>query len=375
MKSWRLLADDLTGALDSAAAFAGPQAVPVFLAHPDLDATAAVQAVCSASRDAAPDRLPALLQPSLDWLAGDGTSFAFKKIDSLLRGNTFREIAWLLRAGGFDGAVFAPAFPAQGRFTEAGCHWVSSPHEPRSQRTHEHPQPLQDALAAVGLAAHSQGEPEGRAVLMPDIVGPGDLDRLASMLASPRSRRWLWCGSAGLAAALARRAGFASTSSSSPSIRHGSTLVVTASRHPVLRAQWPALRVRCDADARPAAHLQWLDLSDPQPLAAREALASLERQAHDLLDTVACPSTLIAIGGDTLWALSRAASVRAFHAVAGPRPGWGSARLVGGRWDGVICHSRSGAFGAPGDLVDLIDTLQGPTDMTPLADPLRAVRS
>ena len=37
----------------------------------------------------------------------------------------------------------------------------------------------------------------------------------------------------------------------------------------------------------------------------------------------------------------------------------GRARLVGGRWDGVVCHSRSGAFGDDGDLLAMWRAVTG----------------
>lgn len=66
----RLLADDLTGALDSAAAFGAD--VPVHLAHPPTEGTAApVEVVATASRDEPTDTLPALLAPcDTPWAIG-----------------------------------------------------------------------------------------------------------------------------------------------------------------------------------------------------------------------------------------------------------------------------------------------------------------
>ena len=49
-----------------------------------------------------------------------GAELAFKKIDSLLRGRSVDEIAACLRAGLFESALIAPAFPAQQRITRGG---------------------------------------------------------------------------------------------------------------------------------------------------------------------------------------------------------------------------------------------------------------
>jgi uncharacterized protein YgbK (DUF1537 family) len=61
------------------------------------------------------------------------------------------------------------------------------------------------------------------------------------------------------------------------------------------------------------------------------------------------------LGGDTARALVRATGVD--HLVSGRpvRPGWGQARWVGGRWDGLWMDCRSGAFGGDGDLLAALD--------------------
>lgn len=343
---WRILSDDLTGALDSAAAWAASDAVPVFLDQPQA-APQAVQCVVSGTRDLAPPELPSRLAPSLDWLAGSG--WAYKKIDSLLRGNSFAEIAWLLRSGRFEGAVFAPAFPAQGRFTANDRHWVAPPHQPQGPRTHEFAGSLHKALADAGLQAWrpeqvSQSLQRAMQVAVPDLLCDADLDALAALAHTPQARRWLWCGSAGLAWALARHEGrTAASAAHPPPPPAGPLLLLTASRHPVLRAQLRGLDGLLPG-------LTLVDLADAEPLAPAEAQARLDQGMRELLATQQRPARLLVVGGDTLLALCRAAGVHSLLAGPSPRPGWGSARLCGGVWDGLSCWSRSGAFGADDDL-------------------------
>lgn len=350
MKPWHILADDLTGALDSAAAWAGAVDVPVFLDEPGRSVQA-VQVVATGSRDAPPASLPSLLAPSLDWLAASHS--AFKKVDSLLRGNTFAEIAWLMRSERFVGAVFAPAFPAQGRFTARGQHWVAPPHQPHGPRTHDHSATLLQAFADVGLSAqvpargldslHHAGH-----VVIPDILSDHDLDQLATLTTDPQAQRWLWCGSAGLAWALGRQAAaMVPLGAATLAPAQGLTLVLTASRHPVLREQLrqlPAL----------GACTELIDLAEARPVSAAEAQARMMQAMHSIVTARPRPATLAVVGGDTLLALCRAAGVRSLQAGPSPRAGWGRARLVGGLWDGLTCYSRSGAFGPPDDLRDLL---------------------
>jgi len=353
-QGWRILADDLTGALDTAAAFSGRGDVPVFLAPP-LSA-APVQAVATGTRDVRPEAMAATLQACLPWFTAPGY-FAFKKIDSLLRGNSLAEVAWLLRHGGFDAAVFAPGFPVQGRFTRGGQHWVSKPSQ--APGVPNQAMALLDAFAALGVEAciaHDLANMPAGGVLVPDVTCDAHLTELARMADDADAERWLWCGSAGLAWALARRAQRAplhasltsSTRSTSPSL----TQVVTASRHPVLRGQLAALE---------AIGVHCADLASAEALAPDAAETALRERTRRLVATLPRPDKLVVIGGDTLLALCHAAGVQSLQAGPGPRSGWGAARLQGGVWHGVTCYSRSGAFGAPDDLSALLATLMVPS--------------
>lgn len=353
-KSWRILSDDLTGALDTAAAWTGGSDVPVFLDAP-ADSTQPVQAVVTGTRDVPLAELPPHLAPCLDWFTAGGSA-AYKKIDSLLRGNTFHEIAWLMRSGRFAGAVLAPAFPAQGRFTAQGRHWVASPRQPYGPRSHEHPEPLAQSLARVGLGVHIPAQigdclQHPGHVVVPDLLTDQELDQLAALTDHPQAGQWLWCGSAGLAWALARRDAAAPTVMQiGPVSGPGRPLVLTASRHPVLREQLHHL-------ATQDLPMELVDLAESQPLAPEEAQARLTQRMQSLVTHHPRPPVLAVVGGDTLLALCRAAGVHSLRAGPSPRLGWGRACLVGGVWDGLCCYSRSGAFGPPDDLGALLRAL------------------
>lgn len=349
---WRILADDLTGALDSAAMFAGVAPVPVYLAPPAdaLEAAASpVQALATGTRDVLHGAMVSALQASLPWFTAPGYA-AFKKVDSLLRGNSFAEVAWLLRHGGFDGVVFAPAYPAQGRFTRGGQHWVGTPHSQHPPSPEANGPSLLEVFALHGVVArlgHDLAEGGQGQVLIPDVTSDADLAALALQARQPHAERWLWCGSAGLAQALSAQP--APTAASA--IQAGVTHVVTASRHPVLRGQLVTLQ------GLAAAGMHCADLASAEPLSAADAEDLLRQRTRQLVDTLPRPDNLVVVGGDTLLALCRAAGVQSLLAGAGPRSGWGCARLQGGAWHGVTCYSRSGAFGAPDDLSALLALL------------------
>lgn len=367
--SLHLLADDLTGALDSAAAF-GP-GVPVHLDRPGpvLGDDAAVRVVATASRDVPPADLPALLAPCVPWLVEAG--LAFKKVDSLLRGNTLAEVRWLAEAGGFRRVVFAPAFPAQGRYT-LGDRLAVAPPGGFAGQAELCGGNLREALLA-------EPWPADCALQLPEVRTDGDLDRLVTRLGGD-GLRTLWCGSAGLAAAVARQwphepGDRPPAVSVAPARTDGPVWVIGASHQAVTRRQWAramaahpkAVTVRhgdvmafeqalavlsgpLDGTASQAS-LALLDLSPLAPLGPAEAAALLQAQVTRLAALPQGPARLLVLGGDTARALVRATGVD--HLVSGRpvRPGWGQARWAGGRWDGLWMDCRSGAFGGDDDLL------------------------
>jgi len=347
MSTWHILADDLTGALDTAAAWCTAQTpVPVFLDHP-APSTAPVQAVSTGSRDLPADTWPALLARNLDWLCA--SERAYKKVDSLLRGNTLAEVAWLLHQGRFQGAVLAPAFPAQGRFTALGRHWVGLPGQPTADAQQVVVDSFAQAFAAHGvrvhtgptLPAHECSPGAAPLVWIPDAQHDHDLQQLAALARSPAGAGWLWCGSAGLAQAITGPAPAAPlVPAPAPSA------LLTASWHPVLRQQLRTLQTAWP-DAPTA------DFMAPEPLPAAAAEQALHTQLKTWVEARPAPGVLAVVGGDTLLALCRCTGATALQAGPSPRPGWGQAHLLNGRWQGTHCLTRSGAFGAADDLLAL----------------------
>ncbi|NDY92497.1 four-carbon acid sugar kinase family protein [Ideonella livida] len=374
-----LLADDLTGALDSAAAFGA--GVPVHLDRPPAHAERpgpAVAVLATATRDVAPPTLPGHLAPVLPWWADAG--IAFKKVDSLLRGNTLAEVAWLTRAGGFGRVVMAPALPAQGRYTLGGRLAVAPAGAPWTQAEARGPQ--------LAQALHALDWPADCALHLPDVRDDATLDALLGealpALAGPQpARPTLWCGSAGLAAAWARAlkpvraAPPGCPAPATASAATGAVWVVGASHQAIARAQWDraqaawpqALTVRHgqpQALAQACAVLRnaaaggpgpvLIDLAPLHPLTAAEAATLLHTQVA-ALTALPPPARLLVLGGDTALALARATGVQAMVSGLPGRPGWGQARWQGGRWHGLLMDCRSGAFGAEDDLCRALEVV------------------
>lgn len=367
MKPLRILADDLTGALDCAAAFGA--GVPVHLGQPATEHHAEIDIVATATRDVPPAELADLLQPSLHWLHDAGV--AFKKIDSLLRGNTFDEVDWLARRGGFKGLALIPAFPAQHRITQNGQQWWRKTDGSTAPVAESIVHSLQARGWRIATSPDAPLLQDGPVAWVPDVLSDSDLDRVAAV--ALQTTGWLWCGSAGLAHAMARRLPERPQSAAQASAS-GRILLVSASHHAVTREQWQRLRSSSLSAAcvsgedllalkRHATDDPCLiDLSSAAPLSPVQATALLREQSLAIARHMPRPRALVVVGGDTLLALCRAVGADSLVSETPlDRTGWGCARLSGGLWDGLLCHTRSGAFGGANDLLEVIRQLQAGT--------------
>ena len=183
MTTLRLIADDLTGALDTAAQFTGRIGpLPVL-----LDRTAAAPegsyALNLSCRDGDENTAVALARDSLSCFSG--ADIAFKKIDSLLRGHWAAELAEIVKSGLFRRIVLAPAVPAQGRLTRNGVQML--------RQSSRDPVLIKDVAAELmrhGVASRSV---DCEIVLL-DAERDADLDAIAHCYAKETAT--LWCGAA-----------------------------------------------------------------------------------------------------------------------------------------------------------------------------------
>src|SRR4051794_8699137 len=356
----RLLADDLTGALDTAAeltALCGPVRVLW-----DGAATVTPQpgsvALDSGTREAARDAAFAQVRSLAPALAGAG--IAYKKVDSLLRGHVAAELAACFDLGVWQHCIFAPAFPAQGRITRDGRTLVRQPGGDWS--------PIgKDSLLAL-LAA--EGLPVGPGTLdapLPpgisvfDAETEDDLARLAA-LGRQTQAPVLWCGSGGLARALAGEAKVQpSTVLRSPVLGlFGSDQAVTARQLATCGPCWIRLADDSSAEAARIARqmettgvaLASLDL--PPGLTRSEAACRIEAAFIALAHRLPRPGTLLAAGGETLRALCRGLGARSLQTAGLVEPGVPRSVMQGGAWDGIEVVSKSGAFGTDALWRDLL---------------------
>jgi D-threonate/D-erythronate kinase len=349
MTSVRLLADDLTGALDTAAEFVG-LCGPFDVTWPEALSTNASQslAIDSGTRELAKGESVEIVG-RLAPLLGEGT-IAYKKVDSLLRGAWAAELGACLRSGHWASCVVAPAFEYQGRRTCEGQQFA---------RTPEGDWYPVGANLLARLKAENIDARQGRfdtlshgGVQVFDAESDRDLDRVVEMgrrLAAPV----LWCGSGGLAGALARgsRADVSRRLTKPVLGLFGSDQIVTASQ---LEACGEATIALAEGEVGGTTRVQRKLADDgvalvkfllPEGLSRAEAARRIAREMTSLIAALDPPGTLIVAGGETLKAACVALGAQALQVTGRLVPGLPRSILQGGRWAGVDVISKSGAFG------------------------------
>ena len=357
----RLLADDLTGALDTAAQFTGSVgAVTVRFLPGDASAGEACLAYDSATRALPTHEAGAAMTALADFF--DGAPIAFKKVDSLLRGHPATELTESFRNGGFRSAVVAPAFPAQGRATRGGVQYaraLDGAWLPVAAAFADELAQLELPVRRIARADEIAGE----ALFLCDAETDADLAAIAAAgarLAPPV----LWCGSAGLAAAIAGTAPPRKPALPEP------LLAIVGSHHAVARVQvercrelhpdlWIALGPSgAEADAVQGcldeAGAALVTFALPDGVSDAEAARRIAGLLGRLLPRLDAPAGLLVSGGETLRTVAEALRAEAFLVNGEAAPGLPASRLVGGRWDGVRVVSKSGAFGDAGLLARLV---------------------
>ena len=345
----RVLADDLTGALDTAAELVG-LCGPVEVGWAGGPQGSRPQSLAgdTGTRELAAAEARHIVEGLAPLLAA--ADIAYKKVDSLLRGPWGAELAACLRQGGWRRCIVASAFPHQGRMTRGGRQLARGVDGAWTEISGD----LATALRGEGIEAGRArpGDPLGDGVTVVDARTEGDLDRIVTA-ARAGGGPVLWCGSGGLARALAHDR----TVTPARKLRlpvlglFGSDQRATAAQLVACREAWLTVAGGDEAAAvagrlgRDGAAFVSVDLpaGTSRTDAARRIAHVLGRLALDL----AAPGTLIVAGGETLMGLCVALGARSLLATGQVAPGLPRSIMRGGHWDGVETVSKSGAFGAP----------------------------
>jgi uncharacterized protein YgbK (DUF1537 family) len=358
MTSLRLLADDLTGALDSAAEFVGLTGpIPAFWHAAIPGALPANAALDSSTREqdaAAAAAIVCQMAPHLT-----AADIAFKKIDSLLRGPTIAELAACMGGQGWQYCALAPAFPFQARITRGGRQYA---------RNHSGDWiPAGDDLVTALRTAGVSVQP-GRldADLHPGITvfDAETDDDLRRVVATVRRCPCpvLWSGTGGLAQALA-----AGTSAPAlPALPQpilglfGSDQSATATQlaacapHRVLSHDGDPASADVIAQCLATTGVALTTFAVPAGASRIVAAAHIARRIDHLTRTLHPPGTLIVAGGETLRQVCQSLGATSLEVHGRILPGVPRSIMRGGRWDGVTVVCKSGAFGHKNLLRDLL---------------------
>lgn len=384
-----ILADDLAGACDTGALFAGRGPVAVAVSPLSPATAGEVLALDTESRSLTPAAAARRVEEAITALPSmRRAGRVFKKIDSTLRGAVGAEVEALLRATRTHAALLCPAFPAEGRVVVErilhanGCpvHQTALGRDPDFRATTSDLVQIFEAQVKrpvhwLSLAQTRERPAELAAVLsesgvlvVADAETDEDLDRLAdaALRASPTP---LLVGSAGLARAVAVRLGYDRDPVACPT--DPAWLIVAGSFHPATQAQVAALeeagitgvRLAPDAPAservkpsvthslksgRPAFLTVAVPSTPPALIDRRRTAAALAHLAAGVLEEVA-PAVVVLVGGETAVAVYQALKGELIEVVGAPLPGLALGHLRGGQAGGCLVLTKAGGFG-PSDL-------------------------
>lgn len=385
-----LIADDLTGACDAGALFAGRSRVRVVVDADTVDPAWPVAVVDTESR-ALP---PAAARARVDAVAARlgerlRAGLVFKKIDSTLRGPVGAELCALLSATGRPTALVCPAFPAQHRTVTRGILHVNGQpaHLSPIGRDPAYPGPTSDVADIVrntGATRAVRHLPLGRVrggaddlaralgdaaghVIVADAETDGDLDAIAA--AARVLPGLVLAGSAGLARAMAVAVGDVGPPPPLPEGR--AWLILIGSLHPASRAQLRLLEagevkgVRLEAAGEPGLDALTAELERGRSVfvATGDAIADgagargepaerLARLATRILAR-ARPDLVVVTGGDTAFALLRGLGASRLELTGAPASGLALGDVIVDAVPVLSVLTKAGGFGAP----DLFSTL------------------
>lgn len=399
-----IIADDLTGAADAAAAFKVWGFSTVIALTTAAQPDAAVVARFSGGRDRSEATAIRLTRSAVAALReGPIPQIWYHKIDSVLRGHPAAELAVMMEILGLKRALVVPALPSEGRIVVDGevfvdrrplgdSQFATGQHEPIAERLrHTVTVPVTSLTApeldagyasvAARLVALQYG------VVVADARDDADLARLAR--AALASTPLLLCGSAGLASAVAAAiaaptltdlaAGLVPLPSTTRPV-----LVVAGSQHPATGRQIERLAADGAAIVRPDRLIVETNDADDDAL-NRKVTHHLVTGRTTVLTSLACPRVelggaaiagrlariaatseilaamggIIATGGEAAAALFRAtgATMLQLGGEVQPAVPWGV--LMDGAASDLPVVTKAGSFGDDDTLCRGVAFLQG----------------
>ena len=372
-----IVADDLTGALDTAAPFASHGLdtwVTLPTASAGIDAGAEVVALTTESRHLTAAQAATRVDSAFRELAGLYPEVVFKKIDSTLRGNVGAEVVAAMAATGRRHAIIAPAVPGQNRTMRGGTVYVNGTRlldradsgSVEAAQSSYLPDLLRRAgalhvhLVAAGQWPTLANEPGLHAYVI-DAEKEADHDAVAQFIAQ-QSSELLVAGAMGLGRALARVLG-SDAPVQRPHVGLGVLLFVVGSRSGASAVQIEALRgaganeLEIPTAAEPGRDLRLdqLDLPGTSLLVVRPEQTAfsgastqivagrLGRAAAAIVKRIGV-AALVMAGGDTAAACFECLGVDCLHVLGELHDGIAFGRLQVGT-QSLPFFTKSGSFG------------------------------
>ena len=145
-----IVADDLTGANDTALQFHIRGANTQILLNPEIlpenRLSTQVWAMPTETRNLPPSEAYERVKSTVELLKDKlGIEFFYKKIDSTLRGNIAAETLAMLEVLDWDAAVLLPAFPQEGRITVGGYHMLKGVLIERTEHARDPQSPIYES--------------------------------------------------------------------------------------------------------------------------------------------------------------------------------------------------------------------------------------
>lgn len=423
VESIGIVADDLTGAVDTAGVFASTGMatyVSLSTSAPSPDSVFEVLCVDTGTRYGAAADAAERVRDATRTLLSSGCSNLYKKIDSTLRGHVAAEIVAMLDAAKAPFAFVVPAFPATGRTQRDGVLYVNdiplaesaegqdkmgrAPTSSvvellRTQSGHKCGLvPLADVESGEASIAARTGAllDGGCAIVAFDAITMEHMERIEAVL-SGHFPTGLPVGSAGLASAIAHRIGKSSAqpAPTTPS-RREPVLIVSGSLNTVSLRQVDQMAVRpdiheirMDADALIDAPkmvgselerilieiqaalnnglnplLTWLRTPTQNPSAthherSRRLNTALSDLMHRMGQGVRAIGGIVLVGGDTAEAVLTGLGAHGISMRSEIMPGISTGTVMGGDADSRPVIAKAGGFGDDDALLKALEYLRG----------------
>ena len=305
------LADDLTGALEVAAQFAG-RGVPATVGFERRADSSAMQVIDTESRHLAPGEAAAVVGA----VAAGHTGLIYKKTDSTLRGNIASELAALACLDPAAKVAYIPAYPRLGRTVINGRLYVDGIPVHQTAFAADPLNPVTDSSVAAAAGG------------LPCTIFDGETDAdvanaVAAALADPDCR--ILAGPASVAAELAAQTGD-SPRREWPHIAR--CLIASGSLHEASRRQIEWAEANGCASCDPAAAWRIVPRAMDLP---------------DCLRSASCDALMI-FGGDTAFAILKALGCEQLEALGEILPGLPLSRIPG---RDLYLISKAGGYGDP----------------------------